>query len=295
MTRRSSRTTLAAITRAMLASACACMLAAGAAPARGAAQSADAAIVRAPRGAVGSIEVIHESIELRAKATRDLASPILVRVTPLGEGRHRIDFIGSVEGAFDLLPYLEQVDGRPVSSVVVAGEARTALAAEIFTQLPPGHGTDVFAAPTSGIGLREHYTTLLWLAGAAWVAVPAVVVVRRRLSRPAPAPQAPVSTEPTIVERLFAAVDEARTRDLDARERGALELRLLRVLRAGDARSLADAVRTLRSDERTASVVRAVEAWLHAPSAGEAARALAEIDRLRDGLLMRAARDGGAS
>jgi hypothetical protein len=182
-----------------------------------------------------------------------------------------------------------------VSSVVVAGEARTALAAEIFTQLPPGHGTDVFAAPTSGIGLREHYTTLLWLAGAAWVAVPAVVVVRRRLSRPAPAPQAPVSTEPTIVERLFAAVDEARTRDLDARERGALELRLLRVLRAGDARSLADAVRTLRSDERTASVVRAVEAWLHAPSAGEAARALAEIDRLRDGLLMRAARDGGAS
>jgi hypothetical protein len=270
-------------------------LAANRPDARAAAQAADAAVARAPRGAVGSIEVVHDAIELRAKATRDLASPVLVRVTPLGEGRHRIDFIGSVEGAFDLLPYLEQVDGRPVSSVVVAGEARTALAAEIFTQLPPGHGTDVFAAPTSGIGLREHYTTLLWLAGAAWVAVPAVVVVRRRLSRPAPAPQAPVSAEPTIVERLFAAVDEARARDLDARERGALELRLLRVLRAGDARSLAEAVRTLRGDERTASVVRAVEAWLHAPDGGERERALAEIDRLRDGLALRAARDGGAA
>ena len=262
---------------------------------RAALQTADTAVARAPRGAVGSIEVVHDAIELRAKATRDLASTVLVRVTPLGEGRHRVDFIGSVEGAFDLLPYLEQVDGRPVSSVVVAGEARTALAAEIFTQLPPGHGTDVFAAPTSGIGLREHYTTLLWLAGAAWVAVPAVVVVRRRLSRPAPAPQAPVSTEPTIVERLFAAVDEALARDLDARERGALELRLLRVLRAGDARSLAEAVRTLRSDERTASVVRAVEAWLHAPDSGASERALAEIDRLRDGLALRAARDGGAA
>ena len=270
-------------------------LAANRPDARAAAQAADAAVARAPRGAVGSIEVVHDAIELRAKATRDLASPVLVRVTPLGEGRHRIDFIGSVEGAFDLLPSLERVDGRPVSSVVVAGEARTALAAEIFTQLPPGHGTDVFAAPTSGIGLREHYTALLWLAGAAWVAVPAVVVVRRRLSRPAPAPQAPVSTEPTIVERLFAAVDEARARDLDARERGALELRLLRVLRAGDARSLAEAVRTLRSDERTAAVVRAVEAWLHAPDGGERERALAEIDRLRDGLALRAARDGGAA
>ena len=94
---------------------------------------------------------MHEAIELRAKATRDLASTVLVRVTPIGEGHHRIDFIGSVEGAFDLLPYLEQVDGRPVSSVVVAGEARTALAAEIFTQLPPGHGTDVFAAPPAGM------------------------------------------------------------------------------------------------------------------------------------------------
>ncbi len=295
MTRRFSRATLAAITRATLAAACTCMLAAGATPAHGAAQQADAAVARAPRGAVGSIEVVHESIELRAKATRDLTSPILVRVTPLGEGRHRIDFIGSVEGAFDLLPYLEQVDGRPVASVVVAGEARTALAAEVFTQLPPGHGTDVFAAPPAGIGLREHYTTLLWLAGAAWVAVPAVVLIRRRLARPAPAPPAPAVAEPSIAERLFAAVDEARTRDLDARERGALELRLLRVLRADDARSLADAVRTLRSDDRTASVVRAVEAWLHAPNAGEAARALAEIDRLRGGLLMRAARDGGAS
>jgi len=272
--------------------------AAGLAGLAGVAHAADAVVARAPRGAVGAIEVVHDAIELRAKATRDRTSPVLVRVTPLGEGRHRVDFIGSVEGAFDLLPYLEQVDGRPVSSVVVAGEARTALAAEVFTQLPPGHGTDVFAALPGGISLREHYTTLLWLAGAAWVAVPAVILVRRRLARPAPAQPAPVAAEPTVVERLFAAVDEARARELDARERGALELRLLRVLRTRDARSLAEAVRTLRSDERTASVVRAVEAWLHAPDTGERDRALAEIDRLRDGFMMRAARDtrdGGAA
>ena len=57
---------------------------------------------------------------------------------------------------------------------------------------------------------------------------------------------------------------------------------LLRELRGGDAHaSLADAVAALRDDARTAAVVRAVEAWLHAPTAGDRAQALDAIDRLR--------------
>jgi hypothetical protein len=42
-----------------------------------------------------------------------------------------------------------------------------------------------------------------------------------------------------------------------------------------------EAVAVLRADPRTGEIVRAVEAWLHAPEGGDAARALAEVDALR--------------
>jgi hypothetical protein len=89
--------------------------------------------------------------------------------------------------------------------------------------------------------------------------------------------------EPTVSQRLFAIVDQARARELDADERGRLELLLLQELRAASASSasLADATAALRNDQRCAQVVRAVESWLHAPTAGDRSRALAQIDALR--------------
>jgi hypothetical protein len=95
-----------------------------------------------------------------------------------------------------------------------------------------------------------------------------------------------------VAERLFAIVDAARTRELDLDERARLELLVLRELRgAGDLANLADAVATLRDDRHTARIVRAIEAWLHAPSAGGRAQALEEIDALRLGT----PRAGGAA
>lgn len=236
---------------------------------------------RVARGTTGAIEVA-SATPIRAKAVRDAASPVLVRVNPAGAGAYRVEFIGSVEGTFDLAPFIERADGR-------AAEGLPDLRVEVYSQLPPNHGTDVFGLGAGGFSIAAHYTQALAAIAAAWCAVPAYFIARRVLRR-RPLPPPPEPRAPTVAERLFRIVDEARARELDAAERGRLELLLLRELRggqdgglAGDATqpSLADAVAALRLDARTAEVVRAVESWLHAPSAGDRARALDAIDRLR--------------
>lgn len=228
---------------------------------------------RTARGTTGAIEV-ESSAPLRAKAVRDAAAPVLVRVNAVREGRYRIEYIGAVEGTFDLAQSVERADGR-------AAEGLPDLRVEIYSQLPPNHGTDVFGLSDAGLSLSAHYTAALWALAVAWTAVPAAVLVRRAL-RPKPAPAAPPAPAPTVAERLLAIVDEARMRDLDTEGRARLELLLLQELRAhGAPRDLAQAVSALRDDPRSAAVVRAVEAWLHAPAAGDRDRALAEIDALR--------------
>ena len=241
---------------------------------------------RTARGTTGAVEITSAQ-PLRAKALRDAASPVLVRVNALGGERYRVEYLGAVEGAFDLAPLIERTDGR-------AAEALPDLRVEIYSQLPPNHGTDVFGLSAPGFSLAAHYSTALGAVIVLWAAVPAVAVVRRLL-RPRPAPPAPAPREPTVAERLFAIVDAARTRELDLDERARLELLVLRELRgaagAGDLANLADAVATLRDDRHTARIVRAIEAWLHAPSAGGRAQALEEIDALRLGT----PRAGGAA
>lgn len=228
---------------------------------------------RAARGSTGAIDIA-STAPLRAKAVRDATSPILARVNPLGGDRYRVEYIGAIEGTFDLATLIERSDGR-------AAEALPDLRVEIYSQLPPNHGTDVFGQSATGFSFAAHYSTFLWVVAAGWCAVPAYFIVRRALrAKPVPAPPPP--REPTAAERLLTIVAEARTRELDTNERGRLELLLLQELRttAGDHASLAAAIASLREDDASARIVRAVESWLHAPTAGDRARALAEIDSL---------------
>lgn len=236
---------------------------------------------RTARGTTGAFEVA-SSAALRAKAVRDAASPLLVRVNEIAPERYRIEYIGVVEGSFDVASLIERADGR-------APEGLPDLRVEIFTQLPPNHGTDVFGLSAPGFSLAAHYSTALTAIIAIWTAVPAYFLVRRAL-RKKPAPPAPAPRAPTVAERLFAIVDAARTRDLDTAERGKLELLLLQELRAAGhgaagrgSDTLADATAALRDDPNTAAIVRAVESWLHAPTAGDRARALEELELLRLG------------
>ncbi|MEY2796280.1 MAG: hypothetical protein RIR10_1996 [Planctomycetota bacterium] len=237
-------------------------------------------ISRAARGTTGAFELSYEPAPLRAKATSDLTAPILVRVSTLAPSRYRIEYMGLVSGSYDLAPYLEQVDGRPA-------QFATPLFVEIFTQLPPNHGTDVFGLSAPSFGLRGHYRTLLIAVGAAWVLVPVAVIALRIARRKPPVPPAPIAREPSLSERLFAIVDDARTRELSTDERGRLELLLLQTLRSAVQESssspaaIAAATEALRRDAVHGPVLRAIERWLHAENAGEAQHALQTLETLR--------------
>lgn len=242
--------------------------------------SAPEPVSRAARGTTGVVELTYELAPLRAKPTSDLTAPILVRVSALAPSRYRIEYMGLVSGSYDLTPYLEQTDGRPV-------QFATPIFVEVFTQLPPNHGTDVFGLSAPSFGLRGQYRTLLIAVGAAWVLVPIAVIALRLARRKPPTPPAPVVHEPSLTERLFAIVDDARTRELTTDERGRLELLLLQTLRSAAQESssspaaLAAATEALRRDAVHGPVLRAVERWLHAESAGEAQHALQTLEALR--------------
>ena len=104
---------------------------------------------RTARGTTGAIDVASAQ-PLRAKAVRDSATPILVRVNALEAGRYRIEYIGALEGTFDLAPLIEQTDGR-------AADALPDLRVEVYTQLPPNHGTDVFGLSAFFAGRPLHH------------------------------------------------------------------------------------------------------------------------------------------
>ncbi len=245
-------------------------------------------ISRAARGTTGSFEIASAQ-PIRAKATSDLTAPILVRAAEIAPGRHRIEYMGLVSGTYDLAAYLERIDGR-------AAAFDAPIRVEVFTQLPPNHGTDVFGISAPSFGLSARYRELLVALGAAWLLVPAIVIgVRIARRRPEPAP-APAPRVPTLADRLFEIVDGARSRELSTDELGRLELLLLRILRehaaasgggsgegspAASPAALAAATEALRADPTHGPAVRAVERWLHARDEGEARAALAAIDALR--------------
>jgi len=214
---------------------------------------------RVPRGTIATIEVEHPAGPLRAKALRDGNAPILVRVAPLGgpRHRHRVEYLGVVEGEFDLLPLLEQADGRPP-------EGLPPMPVEIYTQLPPNPTTDLYGLPEPTLGFEGRYRAALWVLGLVWLAVPVVAISRRLLRRPPPAP-APEPPPPSPLERVRTLLEEAKARPLDVAERGRFELLLLQALRdaAPGAGDLAEATARLRREPASASVVRAVERWLH--------------------------------
>jgi hypothetical protein len=232
------------------------------------------------RGASGSVEVDHPGIAIRAKPVRDDGAPLTIRVIPLGAGRSRVEYVGLVAGTHDLLPLLERTDGRGIDGV-------PPIIVSVETQLPPDAGTDLYGRIGRELNVGTPYRAIMVAAAIAWCAVPAVVLVRRALRRrPAPT-QTEGTRAPTAVERLLGEVARAREAEPSVDARGRLELLLIQAVREahgdGPGVDAAHGAARMRADPRTARAVAAVERWLHAPTPGDRATALAEIDALRLG------------
>jgi len=228
--------------------------------------------VQAVRGLAATVEIGYAPV-LRGRTEQAPNSPLMVRVLAVpGAARQRVEFVGSVAGVFDLRDYLERADGGSLDDL-------PPIPVEVLTQLPPGHGTDLFSSESSGFTWSAVYRELLWAAVALWVLAPAVYLVVRAMRKPQAAPvELPAAPPPAPEEQLRAVLAAAAARDLSIAERGQLELLVLRFLGtqlglpvrgSGD---LAETLAALRGHPETRGFVVALERWLHARD-GDAARA----------------------
>lgn len=236
---------------------------------------------RATRGLATSVEVDYAPT-LRARAELTPKSAFMVRVSRIDDRRQRIEFVGGVAGDFDLRDFIERDDGQPAADL-------PPIPVTVVTQLPPGHGTDLFTSEESWFNWRAHYRELMWTTVALWIAVPIAYFVVRRLRRPAPvAPPTPQAPPPTLEDQLRAALANAAVKSLSTVERGRLELLVLRFLgeRLGiavrESSDLAATLAAVRGHGETSALVMALERWLHARG-GESARehAAAALEELR--------------
>jgi hypothetical protein len=238
---------------------------------------------KAVRGLASQVEIDYGA-RLKARAEQSPLSPILVRVSDIaGTSRKRMEFIGTVSGNFDLRDFLEREDGRPLDDLA-------AIPVSIASNLPPGHGTDLYSSGDAALGWRVHYRAILWIVVALWVAVPIVYLIVRAMRKPKALPPAPVAAPPiTIADQLRAALESAGSRPLSVEERGQLELLVFRYFgeRLGrpETSDPAETLRIVRDHAETRELVTAIERWLHA-FGGEsdrerAAAALEEFRRSR--------------
>jgi len=236
-----------------------------------AAATAHAQPTSAARGIAGSIELKFSGPRLRADPAQTLSSPILARIAqsqPSGDAVfYRIEFIGTVAGSYDLRELLQNEDGSPATAL-------PPLPVNIYTQLPPNHGTDVYGLADPPFTLVGWYREFMAAAVVLWVAIPILIITRRLLRRRVPPISAPVVPPPSLADLLRPLVEAARARAMTIAERGRLELLLYRYWRErlGITRgSQAEVIATLRTHPQAGILLQAVERWLHQPEGGDAA------------------------
>ena len=192
-------------------------------------------------------------------------SPLMVRVIkawPHGQHlRYDLEWVGFEPGTYDLTDYLAREDGSTTDDL-------PALKVEVVSVLP----ADMFepsaleAKPGDALGGYSQLQVgfiLLWVTGLL------AILFLGRARKPAAAVDA---VEPTLADRLRPLVDRVSRGDAEEHQKAELERLLVAFWRArldlGEMK-IADAVMTIRADERAGALLRHVEEWLHAPNPPE--------------------------
>ena len=196
------------------------------------------------RGLTGHLVVVSEYGFVRAES----------------DGRYisELEFIGTDVGQFDLREVLVFDDGGPIDRL---GPQMV----EIVSNLSINAPSDVFLAEAPPVTIGGGYRAVLVLIAIAWILVPVMVVLRRLWRRPPPPAQ--VIPPPTIAQKIAPLVEMAATRELTVAEQGRLELLLYAHWQEqlGLGLDRVQAVSQLRRHAVAGQLLRAVEAWLHAP------------------------------
>jgi hypothetical protein len=204
--------------------------------------------------------ISYEAAELRARPVDSRTTPLQV-VVERGSAPSSWDLevVGFEAGRFDVARFLERADGTPASDL-------PAIPVQVVSLLPPGLHLDLETRESQPVRLAGRPTWLWPLLAALWLALPvAWLVVRRMRRRRASAPPSTAAPAADPLDELAALVGQ---RPLTTAERARLEMLLLRRLGEASGGSFGTSNNpylVARSDPVGASIVEALESWLHHP------------------------------
>jgi len=220
----------------------------------------DDVMATAKRGIAGRFTLSHDGPALTERPDQALSAPILVKLAPGADARtYDVTFIGTVEGVYDLATLLQDTDGRPVTDL-------PPVRVRVISDLPAGHGTDVFGGVFGVTTIRGGYRAALVGGAVAWLAIPVVVFLVRRFRAAPPVLVDDVLRAPTLADQLRPLVERAARQTLTVDEQGRLELLLYRHWRERLHLSEHDtpgAMQVLRRHRAAGALLRAMEDWLH--------------------------------
>ena len=207
------------------------------------------------------VDLILPGPELETKPI-DRDAPMIVRIKqaiPYGTDAHRyqIEYYCLEAGEYNLVDYLQQLDGTPAQ----VPEVKVTVDAQLGEgQVLP---TELTVKPTPRIG---GYSMWLVIAGIVWVVgLIAILFVGRKQERLAKLADRP----PSLADRLRPLVEQAMQGELSGSQQAELERMLLTYWRGKLGLNDSDASQAiieLRAHETAGQLLRQLEGWLHMPA-----------------------------
>lgn len=235
----------------------------------------------ATRGINGTVMVRSDTGPLMTRADLALDAPLVARIAAARAvdedagtvWHYTIEFMGTVEGPYDLRTVLQRPDGSFPADL-------DPILVEIERHLAIDAGTDVFVDATPAPPISSVYRATLIAVFVAWALVPVAILGVRLARRLRVEEEVPLVPPPSLAERLEPLVLAAADRTMSVEERGQLELLLLAHLgeRAGVSElNRAGAIAALRQTADAGPLLTAVESWLHRPGPVEDRRATVSV------------------
>lgn len=230
-----------------------------------AAQPSAAPVVTTTVGIEGRILYRWDGPTLRVRAMGP-KSVVLLRLADMQQDGaatlYDLRVIGLKPGTFDVREWLERVDG------VALGTDMPSAAVEVRSTLPADDSGELRSALGFSVPSLGGYRTALIVFGVLWI-LPVGAVVVRAMARRRKAPTVVAAPAPvTLADQLRPLVNRALDEGSTSADRAALERLLiafwrerLGLMNAPASESLA----MIRRDSTAATLLDAVERWLHAP------------------------------
>jgi hypothetical protein len=191
------------------------------------------------------------------------ATSVVVRIidhSPHGSNRrYNIEFYGLDPGTYNLIDFLQRVDGSSLSDVA-------AVTIEITAQLPAGQvePTEPTQKKLSGMG---GYSTEMIIWAVAWtIGLLAILLIRRGLQ---PNSETNDRRRETLADRLRPMIDQAIQGELSNTQLAELELTLIAFWRKRlslDDEQAASVIGQLRDHDEAGPLLTQLETWLHNPN-----------------------------